>query len=133
MGIDNEVIISHVTGAEHPKGIPLQGVNSVSFGHSNKAVPLADAERTPESDIVGCSGSILFRNLRDADQFLRNPKADLKITGILRKQQEPVTINCINCKAQSFEQTTMGSAPGPFSTQQVSFLADSWTFAQGVG
>ena len=133
MPIEKEVIISHVTGAEHPKGIRLEGVNAVSFAHTNKAVPLADAERTPESDIIGCSGSVLFRNLRDADQFLRNPKADLKVTGLLRGQVEPVTVDVVNCKAQSFAPTTMGEAPGPFSTQQVAFLADSWSFARGVG
>lgn len=131
MPIENEVIISHITGAWHPKTIAMEGVTGCSFSHSSKSVAHADGERTQEADIIGAAGTLSFRNLRDADRFLRNAKADLKITGLLRGQQEPITIDFINCKAQSMGGTTMAEAPGPFSTQQVSFQADSWSFTQG--
>ena len=127
MAIANEVIISHVTSAEHPAGLDtFEGVTFCAYSITTKSLVRADGERTQEADIIGITGSLGFRNLLDATKFLQNGKAALRVFGIQLGQSRTVQLDFVNCKAQGWGQAaTFAGAPDPYATTVVEFQADT--------
>ena len=127
MHLDNQIIISHMTRAEHPIDTVFKGVTSCAFAPSTKSLVLADGERTQEADIIGCRGTLGFRNLSDADTFLRNHKQTLRVVGLQLGQSDEVQIDFPNCKAQGWGNlATFAGPPDPYATAAVDFQADDF-------
>ena len=127
MAAANEIIISHVTSAEHPVGTAFDGVTSCAFAPSTKWLVLADGERTQEADIIGLRGTLVFRNLKDATEFLTNPKAALRVFGIMLGQSNRVQFDFPNCKAQGWGNlATFAGPPDPYAVASVDFQADNY-------
>ena len=132
MAVANEIIVSHVTGAEHPAGVDtFEGVTSCAFAPSTKSLVLADGERTQEADVIGCRGTLVFRNLKDATTFLTNPKKDLRVFGMVLGQSGRVQFDFPNCKAQGWGNlATFAGPPDPYAIASVDFQADSFAITE---